>query len=94
MKQQSNSFAHGIYKGSGFHTSSASKKPPSFVAVAALWERSIGKILNVNFKFAMERDQHIDQIPTLLDPNEDEFAVSLPYHTGEINAIQLFFMQI
>ena len=71
--------AHGIRKGSGSHASSASIMPPSFVAVAARGEWSIGKILDVYFKFAMGGDQYFGQILALLDPNKDEFAV-LPPH--------------
>ena len=53
--------------------------PPSFVAVAAHGEWSIGKILDVCFKFAMGRVQYLGRILALLDLNEDEFAV-LPQH--------------
>ena len=51
--------AHGIRKGSGLHASSASTMPSTFVAVAARGEGSIGKILDVYFKFAMGGDQYL-----------------------------------
>ena len=43
--------AHGIRKGSGSYTSSATTHLPSFVATAARGEWSIGKVLDVYFKF-------------------------------------------
>ena len=42
--QLSHLSAHGKWKGSGSHASSASAMPPSFVAVAAHGEWSIGKM--------------------------------------------------
>ncbi|KAL9181723.1 hypothetical protein ACHAXT_012066 [Thalassiosira profunda] len=71
--------AHGIRKGSGTHASSATTLPPSFVAVAARGEWSIGKVLDVYFKFAMGGDQYLGRILALLDPNDTSFA-TLPPH--------------
>ena len=71
--------AHGIRKGSGSHASSATTSPPSFVSVAARGEWSIGKILDVYFKFAMGGDQYLGRILSLLDPGKDTFAM-LPPH--------------
>ena len=70
---------HGVRKGSGIHASSATTVPPSFVAVAARGEWSIGKVLDVYFKFGMAGDQYLGRLLALLDPNDDSFAV-LPPH--------------
>ena len=74
--------AHGVRKGSGIHASSGTTCPPSFVAVAARGEWSIGKILDVYFKFAMGGDQYLGRILAMLDPNSTKFAV-LPPHWKE-----------
>lgn len=71
--------AHGLRKGSGSHASSATTLPPSFVAVAARGEWSIGKILDVYFKFALGGDQYLGRILALLDPNNVSFSI-LPPH--------------
>ena len=71
--------AHGIRKGSGSHASSATTSPPSFVSVAARGEWSMGKILDVYFRFAMGGDQYLGRILSLLDPAKDTFAM-LPPH--------------
>jgi len=71
--------AHGIRKGSGTHASSATTLPPSFVSVAARGEWSMGKILDVYFKFAMGGDYYLGRILALLDPNDVSFA-TLPPH--------------
>ena len=71
--------AHGIRKGSGTHASSATTAPPSFVAVAACGEWSIGKILDVYFKFAMAGDQYLGRLLALLNPEKPDFAI-LPPH--------------
>jgi len=91
--------AHCIRKGSGSHASSASTMPPSFVAVAARGEWSIGKILDVYFKFAMGGDQYLGRILALLDPNEDEFAVLPPHwkdpcHLTVMHAIKITFRNV
>ena len=58
---------------SGGHASSGTTRPPSFVSVAARGEWSIGKVLNVYFKFGMGGDQYLGHILALLDPNKPEF---------------------
>ncbi|KAL7537408.1 hypothetical protein ACHAWF_013067, partial [Thalassiosira exigua] len=71
--------AHGVRKGSGTYASSATTLPPSFVAVAARGEWSMGKILDVYFKFAMGGDQYLGRLLALLDPRDGSFA-DLPPH--------------
>jgi hypothetical protein len=71
--------AHGIRKGSGSYASSATTSPPSFVAVAARGEWSIGKVLDVYFKFAMGGDQYLGRLLAFLDPKDDSFS-TLPPH--------------
>ena len=68
-----------MFQGSGGHASSGTTHPPSFVAVAARGEWSIGKVLDVYFKFGMGGDQYLGRILALLDPNKPEFSV-LPPH--------------
>ena len=70
--------AHGLRKGSGSHASSATTLPPSFVAVAARGEWSIGKILDVYFKFALGGDQYLGRILALLDPSDASFSILPP----------------
>ena len=74
--------AHGLRKGSGSHASSATTLPPSFVAVAARGEWSIGKILDVYFKFALGGDQYLGRILALLDPNTESFSILPPHWTN------------
>lgn len=74
--------AHGLRKGSGSHASSATTVPPSFVSVAARGEWSIGKILDMYFKFAMGGDQYLGRILALLDPNKESFSI-LPPHWSD-----------
>ena len=71
--------AHGLRKGAGMHASSATTSPPSFVSVAARGEWSIGKILDVYFKFAMGGDFYLGRLLALLDPESEDFAI-LPPH--------------
>ena len=71
--------AHGLRKGAGMHASSATTLPPSFVSVAARGEWSIGKILDVYFKFAMGGDFYLGRLLALLDPESEDFAI-LPPH--------------
>jgi hypothetical protein len=54
--------AHGIHKGSGTHASSASTMPPSFVAVAAHGEWSIGKILDVYLRTDAKVDMFMERL--------------------------------
>ena len=68
-----------FFQGSGGHASSGTTHPPSFVAVAARGEWSIGKVLDVYFKFGMGGDQYLGRILALLDPNKPEFSM-LPPH--------------
>jgi hypothetical protein len=70
---------HGLRKGSGSHASSATTLPPSFVSVAARGVWSIGKILDVYFRFAMGGDQYLGRILALLDPSKETFSI-LPPH--------------
>ena len=79
--------AHGIYEGSGSHVSSATTVPPSFVSVAARGEWSIGKILDVYFKFAMGGDQYLGRILALLDPNSEKFGVLPPHWKDKDNEL-------
>lgn len=71
--------AHGIRKGSGTHSSSATTAPPSFVSVATRGDWSMGKILDTYFKFALGGDQYLGRVLALLDPNEATFS-ALPPH--------------
>ncbi|KAL7538044.1 hypothetical protein ACHAXR_008244 [Thalassiosira sp. AJA248-18] len=91
--------AHGIRKGSGSHASSATTMPPSFVAVAARGEWSIGKILDVYFKFAMGGDQYLGRILALLDPNDVSFEILPPHwkdpcHQSVLDGIKLTFRDV
>ena len=70
---------HGIRKGSGSYASSATTQPPSSVATAARGEWSIGKVLDVYFKFGAGGDQYLGRLLAFLDPNDSSFAV-LPPH--------------
>ena len=88
--------AHGLRKGSGSHASSATTLPPSFVAVAARGEWSIGKILDVYFKFALGGDQYLGRILALLDPNDTSFSILPPHwidpaHPSVIHGIRVCF---
>ena len=71
--------AHGIRKGSGSYASSATTAPPLFVATAARGEWSIGKVLDVYFKFGAAGDQYLRRLLAFLDPSSSDFAV-LPPH--------------
>ena len=55
--------------------------PPSFVAVAARGEWSIGKVLDVYFKFGLGGDQYLGRILAFLDPNSTTFGVLPPHWT-------------
>ena len=68
-----------VFQGAGSHASSGTTHPPSFVAVAARGEWSIGKVLDVYFKFGLGGDQYLGRILAFLDPNLPEFSV-LPPH--------------
>jgi hypothetical protein len=88
--------AHGLWKGSGSHASSATTLPPSFVAVAARGEWSIGKILDVYFKFALGGDQYLGRILALLDPHHESFSILPPHwtdpaHPSVIQGIRICF---
>lgn len=81
--------AHGLRKGAGSAASSATTDPPSFVSVAARGEWSIGKVLDVYFKFAMGGDQYLGRILALLDPNETTFAILPPHWINPIDSLVL-----
>jgi len=51
--------AHGLRKGSKTHASSATTVPPAFTSVAARGKWSMGKILDINFQFAMGGDYYL-----------------------------------
>ena len=70
---------HIIRKDSGSYASSATTQPPSFVDTAARGEWSIGKVLEVHFKFGTGGDQYLGRLLAFLDPNDSSFAV-LPPH--------------
>ena len=70
---------HGLRKGAGVYGSSATTLPPSFVSVAARGEWSIGKILDVYFKFGCGGDQYLGRILAFLNPTKPSFA-TLPPH--------------
>jgi len=81
--------AHGIRKGSGSYASSATTNPPSFVAVAARGEWSIGKILDVYFKFAMGGDQYLGRLLAFLDPKDESFSTLPPHWIDPTNPLVL-----
>jgi len=88
--------AHGLRKGSGSHASSATILPPSFVAIAERGEWSIGKILDIYFKFALGGDQYLGRILALLDPHHESFSILPPHwtdpaHPSVIQGIRICF---
>ena len=66
-------------QGAGGHASSGTTMPPSFVAVAARGEWSIGKVLDIYFKFGLGGDQYLGRILAFLDTNSPKFS-ALPPH--------------
>ena len=70
---------HGVCKGSGTHAASATTCPPLFTSIACRGEWSMGKILDIYFRFAAGGDYYLGQLLTLKDPMTAEFNTPCPH---------------
>ena len=70
---------HGVRKGSGTHAASATTCPPLFTSIACRGEWSMGKILDIYFRFAAGGDYYLGQLLTLKDPMTAEFNTPCPH---------------
>ena len=70
---------HGVRKGSGTHASSATTCPPLFTSIACRGEWSMGKILDIYFRFAAGGDYYLGQLLSLKDPTRADFATPCPH---------------
>ena len=66
---------HGVRKGSGTHAASATTAPPLFTSIACRGEWSMGKILDIYFRFAAGGDYYLGQLLSLKDPMHPNFNV-------------------
>jgi hypothetical protein len=70
---------HGLRKGSGTHAASATTCPPLFTSIACRGEWTMGKVLDVYFRFAAGGDYYLGQLLSLKDPMTPEFATPCPH---------------
>ena len=70
---------HGLRKGSGTYATSGTTLPPSVVSVANRGEWSMGKVLDVYWKFSEPGDAYLGRILVGLEPTTPLFA-TLPPH--------------
>jgi hypothetical protein len=70
---------HGLQKGSGTHAASATTCPPLFTSIACRGEWSMGKILDVYFRFAAGGDYYLGQLLSLKDPMAATFKTPCPH---------------
>jgi hypothetical protein len=73
--------AHGIRKGSATHVSCATTMPPPVASIAARGDWSIGKVLDVYWKFAEVGDNYLGRCLCGLDPDSSTFSVLPPHWT-------------
>ena len=71
--------AHDRRKGSVTYVSCATTMPPPVASIAARW--SIGKVLDVYWKFAEVGDNYLGQCLSGLDPDSSAFSVLPPHWT-------------
>ena len=74
--------SHGLRKGGATHSTSRTTCPPPLTSVAARGEWSLGKIMDIYFKFGDPGDQYLGRIMAGLDPNSELFGI-LPPHFKE-----------
>lgn len=70
---------HGLRKGSGTHAASATTCPPLFTSIACRGEWSMGKILDIYFRFAAGGDYYLGQLLSLKDAMSPQFATPCPH---------------
>jgi hypothetical protein len=70
---------HGVRKGSGTHAASTTTCPPLFTPIACHGEWSMGKILDIYFRFAAGGDYYLGQLLSLKDPTKADFAAPCPH---------------
>ena len=69
--------SHGLKKGSATHAASGTTLCPSVTAIVKRGDWSMGKILDIYWKFANTGDYFLGRVLALLDPNSSDFE-SLP----------------
>ena len=70
---------HGVRKGSGMHAASAMTCPPQLTSIAYHGEWSMGKILDLYFRFAAGGDYYLGQLLSLKDPTKANFETPCPH---------------
>ena len=73
---------HGVRKGSGTHATTCSMDPPPIPSVLMRGEWSLGKVLEVYWKWSMIGDTYLGRCLAGLDPDKPGFGV-LPPHFRE-----------
>lgn len=71
--------AHGFRKGSSTHAASGTTLSPSITSIAKRGDWSLGKILDIYWKFAEAGDQFLGRVLALFCPNSEGFD-ALPPH--------------
>ena len=75
--------AHGIRKGSATHVACATTCPPPLASIAARGDWSLGKVLDIYWRFAEAGDNYLGRCLCGLDPNCTTFSVLPPHWTVE-----------
>ena len=75
--------AHGIRKGSATHVACATTCPPPLASIANRGDWSLGKVLDIYWRFAEAGDNYLGRCLCGLDPNCTTFSVLPPHWTVE-----------
>ena len=73
---------HGVRKGSGTHVTTCTMDPPPIPSVLMRGEWSLGKVLEVYWKYSMIGDTYLGRCLAGFDPDQPEFG-TLPLHFRE-----------
>ena len=73
---------HGVRKGSGSHVTTCTMDPPPIPSVLMRGEWSLGKVLEVYWKYSMIGDTYLGQCLAGFDPDKAGFGM-LPPHFKE-----------
>ena len=73
--------AHGTRKGGSIHATSGTTCPPPITLVAHRGEWSLGKVLDIYWRWAEAGDQYLGRVIVGLDPNSPDFCIMPPHFT-------------
>lgn len=73
---------HGVRKGAGTHVTTSTMDPPPIPSVLMRGEWSLGKVLEVYWKYSMIGDTYLGRCLAGFDPDEPDFGM-LPPHFKE-----------